>query len=46
MKAGKTLQDGQWENARDLIPGIKIWSLMPDEKSAKEMLIEYRVSLT
>ncbi|KAG8956322.1 Translation initiation factor 3 subunit c [Tulasnella sp. 424] len=38
MQASKALQDGQWEKARDLILGIKIWSLMPEEKSVKEML--------
>ncbi|KAG8894903.1 Translation initiation factor 3 subunit c [Tulasnella sp. 403] len=39
MQASKALQEGQWEKARDLILGIKIWSLMPEEKSVKEMLV-------
>lgn len=41
MQASKALQDGQWEKARDLILSIKIWSLMPEEKSVKEMLGRY-----
>jgi len=39
MQASKALQDGQWEKCRDLILGIKIWSLMPEEKAVKEMLV-------
>jgi translation initiation factor 3 subunit C len=40
MQASKALQHGQWEKARDLIIGIKIWSLMPEEKEVKEMLVK------
>lgn len=38
MQASKALQDGEWEKCRDLIQGIKIWSLMPEVNSVKEML--------
>jgi translation initiation factor 3 subunit C len=38
MQASKALQDGEWEKCRDLIQNIKIWSLMPEEKTVKEML--------
>ncbi|KAH7888776.1 eukaryotic translation initiation factor 3 subunit 8 N-terminus-domain-containing protein [Phlebopus sp. FC_14] len=38
MQASKALQDGEWEKCRDLIQGIKIWSLMPEAASVKEML--------
>jgi translation initiation factor 3 subunit C len=38
MQASKALQDGEWENCRDLIQSIKIWSLMPEAASVKEML--------
>lgn len=38
MQASKALQEGQWEKARTLVLGIKIWSLMPEEKKVKEML--------
>lgn len=41
MQASKALQDGEWEKSRDLIQSIKIWSLMPEEKSVKEMLARY-----
>lgn len=38
MQASKALQDGEWEQCRDLIQSIKIWSLMPEAASVKEML--------
>lgn len=38
MQASRALQDGQWEKCRDLIQSIKIWSLMPECASVKEML--------
>jgi len=38
MQASKALQDGEWEKCRDLIQSIKIWSLMPEAQSVKEML--------
>ncbi|KAG2143242.1 eukaryotic translation initiation factor 3 subunit 8 N-terminus-domain-containing protein [Suillus cothurnatus] len=38
MQASKALQDGEWEKCRDLIQSIKIWSLMPEVVSVKEML--------
>ncbi|KAG9220785.1 hypothetical protein CCMSSC00406_0002615 [Pleurotus cornucopiae] len=38
MQASKALQDGEWEHCRDLIQSIKIWSLMPEAASVKEML--------
>ncbi|KAL4073999.1 eukaryotic translation initiation factor 3 subunit 8 N-terminus-domain-containing protein, partial [Scleroderma yunnanense] len=38
MQASKALQEGEWERCRDLIQSIKIWSLMPEATSVKEML--------
>ncbi|TFK22603.1 hypothetical protein FA15DRAFT_671398 [Coprinopsis marcescibilis] len=38
MQASKALQDGEWEKCRDLVQSIKIWSLMPESASVKEML--------
>ena len=38
MQASKALQEGDWEKCRDLIQSIKIWSLMPESSSVKEML--------
>jgi len=38
MQASKALQEGDWEKCRDLIQSIKIWSLMPEAQSVKEML--------
>ncbi|KAI0029213.1 eukaryotic translation initiation factor 3 subunit 8 [Vararia minispora EC-137] len=38
MQASKALQSGQWEQCRDLIQDIKIWSLMPEAASVKDML--------
>jgi len=38
MQASKALQDGEWETCRDLIQSIKIWSLMPEAFTVKEML--------
>jgi translation initiation factor 3 subunit C len=38
MQASKALQDGDWEQCRDLIQSIKIWSLMPEVASVKDML--------
>ncbi|KAF7321346.1 Eukaryotic translation initiation factor 3 subunit C [Mycena kentingensis (nom. inval.)] len=38
MQASKALQDGDWEHCRDLVQSIKIWSLMPEAASVKEML--------
>lgn len=38
MQASKALQDGEWEKCRDLIQSIKIWGLMPEAASVKEML--------
>lgn len=40
MQASKALQDGEWEQCRDLVQSIKIWSLMPEAESVKEMLAE------
>ena len=41
MQASKALQDGDWEKCRDLVQSIKIWSLMPESASVKEMLSKY-----
>jgi translation initiation factor 3 subunit C len=41
MQASKALQDGEWEQCRDLIQSIKIWSLMPEAAAVKEMLAKY-----
>ncbi|EPS99819.1 hypothetical protein FOMPIDRAFT_1123647 [Fomitopsis schrenkii] len=38
MQASKALQNGEWEKCRDLVQSIKIWSLMPECNSVKEML--------
>ncbi|KAG6820996.1 hypothetical protein H0H93_008625 [Arthromyces matolae] len=38
MQASKALQDGEWEQCRDFIQSIKIWSLMPEAADVKEML--------
>ncbi|EIW82943.1 eukaryotic translation initiation factor 3 subunit 8 [Coniophora puteana RWD-64-598 SS2] len=38
MQASKALQDGEWEKSRDLIQSIKIWALMPEATSVKDML--------
>jgi translation initiation factor 3 subunit C len=38
MQASKALQDGEWEKCRDLIQSIKIWSLMSEATTVKEML--------
>ncbi|KAH9935443.1 eukaryotic translation initiation factor 3 subunit 8 [Fomitopsis serialis] len=38
MQASKALQNGEWEKCRDLIQSIKIWSLMPEYTTVKEML--------
>ncbi|KAH8117064.1 eukaryotic translation initiation factor 3 subunit 8 [Phellopilus nigrolimitatus] len=38
MQASKALQEGDWEKCRDLIQSIKIWSLMPESTSLKDML--------
>ena len=38
MQASKALQNGEWEKGRDLVQSIKIWSLMPECTSVKEML--------
>ncbi|KAJ7188374.1 eukaryotic translation initiation factor 3 subunit 8 N-terminus-domain-containing protein [Mycena filopes] len=38
MQASKALQDGEWEQCRDLVQSIKIWSLMPEAAAVKEML--------
>lgn len=38
MQASRALQDGEWEKCRDLVQSIKIWSLMPEAISVKEML--------
>ncbi|KAL5532888.1 NIP1 [Sanghuangporus sanghuang] len=38
MQASKALQVGDWEKCRDLIQSIKIWSLMPESGTVKEML--------
>ncbi|KAJ8516062.1 hypothetical protein ONZ45_g6583 [Pleurotus djamor] len=38
MQASKALQNGEWEQCRDLIQSIKIWSLMPESATVKEML--------
>lgn len=41
MQASRALQDGEWEKCRDLIQSIKIWSLMPECASVKEMLAKW-----
>lgn len=46
MQASKALQDGEWEKCRDLIQSIKIWSLMPESTSVKEMLAKYVFTLS
>lgn len=38
MQASKALQNGEWEKCRDFIQSIKIWSLMPEAPTVKEML--------
>ncbi|KAF8312864.1 hypothetical protein DL93DRAFT_1234382 [Clavulina sp. PMI_390] len=41
MMASKALQEGEWEKCRDLVLGIRIWSLIGGEKDVegvKEML--------
>ncbi|KAI0045950.1 eukaryotic translation initiation factor 3 subunit 8 [Auriscalpium vulgare] len=38
MQASKALQNGQWEQCRDLIQDIKIWGLMPEAAAVKDML--------
>lgn len=38
MQASKALQEGDWEKCRDLIQSIKIWNLMPEAASVREML--------
>ncbi|KZV96463.1 hypothetical protein EXIGLDRAFT_705457 [Exidia glandulosa HHB12029] len=38
MQASKALQDGEWKKCRNLIQSIKIWSLMPEEKTVKGIL--------
>ncbi|KZO95596.1 hypothetical protein CALVIDRAFT_499931 [Calocera viscosa TUFC12733] len=40
MQASRALQDGEWEKCRDLIEGMKVWSLMGNEKQVKEMLAQ------
>lgn len=46
MQASKALQESDWEKCRDLIQSIKIWSLMPEAQSVKEMLAKYVLSFT
>lgn len=41
MQASKALQQSDWEKCRDLIHGIKIWSLMQGESQTKEMLTRW-----
>jgi translation initiation factor 3 subunit C len=41
VQATKALQDGDWQMCRDLVDGIKIWSLMPEAKTVREMLSKY-----
>ena len=38
MEASKVLQHGEWEQCRDLIQSIKIWSLMPEAIVVEAML--------
>ncbi|KAI9002417.1 eukaryotic translation initiation factor 3 subunit 8 N-terminus-domain-containing protein [Gaertneriomyces semiglobifer] len=38
MAAAKALAAGEWQRCRDLIHAIKIWDLMPNSTSIKEML--------
>jgi len=38
MQASKALQNGDWQQCRDLVQSIKIWSLMPESNNVKEML--------
>ncbi|KAF8637069.1 hypothetical protein AX17_003088 [Amanita inopinata Kibby_2008] len=40
MQASRALQEGDWERCRDLIQGIKIWSLMPEAATVKDMLAQ------
>ncbi|KZT59217.1 hypothetical protein CALCODRAFT_450562 [Calocera cornea HHB12733] len=40
MQASRALQDGEWEKCRDLIEGMKVWSLIGNEKQVKEMLAQ------
>lgn len=38
MQASKALAAGEWKKATEFIHAIKIWELMPDTESIKEML--------
>lgn len=40
MQASKALQNGQWEKVHNLILSVKIWSVMLEKKSVKEVLIK------
>lgn len=46
MQASRALQDGEWEKSCDLIQNIKIWSLMPEVATVKEMLAKYVLLFT
>jgi len=46
MQASKALQDGEWEKSCDLVQNIKIWSLMPEAATVKDMLAKYVLFLT
>ncbi|KAI8341430.1 eukaryotic translation initiation factor 3 subunit 8 N-terminus-domain-containing protein [Chlamydoabsidia padenii] len=39
MSAAKALASGEWERARDYILAIKVWDLLPDTESIKNMLV-------
>ncbi|CAO3645020.1 unnamed protein product [Cunninghamella blakesleeana] len=39
MSAAKALASGEWERARDFIVAIKVWDLLPDTESIKNMLV-------
>lgn len=38
MQATKALQQGDWQKCVDLVHGIKVWGLMPNEKEVKDMI--------
>lgn len=40
MQASKALQNGDWQQCRDLVQSIRIWSLMPEAAAVKEMLVK------
>ena len=44
MQASKALAAGEWKKATEFIHAIKIWELMPDTESIKEMLAKLEES--